>query len=104
PWALPPGPPCRRPLDARPPGPADRRPALRPPFLPVPCRISLALPSRPHARSSISPDRLATRTFLPSDRAFMPTRVGLSLPGSTSITLERWIEPSQIGRAAGGGR
>src|SRR5713101_5314160 len=62
---------------------------LRPPSPPVPCPPSSALPSRPHALSSISPDRLATRTFLPSDRAFIPTRVGLLLAGSTSITLER---------------
>src|SRR6266851_1849084 len=71
------------------PPPRPPPPPPPPPSPPVPCPPSSALPSRPHALSSISPDRLATRTFLPSDRAFIPTRVGLLLAGSTSITLER---------------
>ena len=48
----------------------------------------------PPQRSSIAPLPFATRTFRPSSRIFLPTRVGLSVSGSIAITLERWIGPS----------
>src|SRR6266542_1177394 len=48
-----------------------------------------------YALSMCSPDFLATRTFLPSASIFTPVRVGLSLAGSTSMTLDRWIAPSR---------
>src|SRR5712692_805673 len=48
-----------------------------------------------YALSMISPDRRAIRAFLPSASSRTPTRVGLLVCGSTSITLDRWIAPSR---------
>src|SRR5207244_650098 len=42
----------------------------------------------------ISPLRRATRTFLPSVRSLCPTRVGLPVPGSITMTFEASMGPS----------
>src|SRR6266508_363225 len=59
------------------------------------CFSALPASAMDYALSMISPDRRATRAFLPSASSRTPTRVGLSDCGSTSITLDRWIAPSR---------
>src|SRR5215470_12816125 len=82
--------------------PAPGHPAGPCPHPAEPCRPAepSALASRlrlpwPYTLSMNSPDRRATRAFLPSASARTPTRVGLSVCGSTSITFDRWIVPSR---------
>src|ERR1700730_870717 len=57
--------------------------------------LALLSSAMAYALSMISPDRRAIRAFLPSASWRTPTRVGLLVCGSTSITLDRWIAPSR---------
>src|SRR5262249_46218769 len=74
--------------------PAAGSPRGRPSAETAPCRSSSCPPCH-YALSRISPERRATRTFLPSPSARAPTLVGLPLVGSTTMTLDKWMDPSR---------